>query len=290
MGTLHDRLEDLAATAPAGDGAPGDLWARGVRRGRARLAGTVAVLVAVVALVAATTVLVRTDRTEHLPADVPFEELHLPKVVNAPGTWSGDEGPDGPLAALGLALRTRPEGLSGKRRNNELFGVSAVNGTAAWIDLPGVDPDDHALIGWYALSPDGRWIGWSRHREPRRPGGTAPLLGWAVMDTTTREVRELADPAAPRLRFTASDLVFSGDSHYLLTSYETQDAPASRGHQFVAWDVEDGSRTVLEERGERWLPNVGSAPTGVVWSRGRTVHRTDPATGGRSSYSLPLCR
>ncbi len=287
MRTLHDRLEDLAAGAPAGDAAPGDLWARGIRRQRTRRVAAAAAMAAVVALVAGTTALVRTDAPGPLPADVPFEELRLPKVVHAPGTWSDAEGPDGPLAALGIALRTRPEGLSGERQHLEVFGVSAVHGRAAWLPLPRVDVEDRGLIGWFALSPDGRWIGWSRHREPRSPGGTASLLGWAVMDTTTREIRELAVPAVPRLRDTATDLAFSGDSRYLLTSYETRDAPRTRGHQFVAWDVEDGSPTVLEEPGMYWLPNLGSAPTGVVWARGRTVHRADPATSARSSYPLP---
>lgn len=219
--------------------------------------------------------------------DLSSESLHLPQAVNAPGAWSDDVGPDGPLAVLGLALRTEPEGVNGERELVELYGVSAVDGRAAWIDLPGIEVEDRGLVGWFALSPDGRWIGWSRHRAPHRPGGAAPMLGWAVMDTTTREVRTLADPSAARLRDTMSDLVFSGDSRYLLTSYATPEAPGKRGHQFVAWDVENGTRTVLEEPGHYWLPSIGSAPTGVVWSRGRNVTRADPGTGGRSALSLP---
>lgn len=287
MSTQGDCVEDSAAAVPVGEAAPGEQRPRGGRRDSSSRAATVAVVVAAVALVVGATALLRTVPSEPLPADVPSEALHLPKVVNAPGTWSDDEGPTGPLAALGLALRTKPEGLTGERQQLQLFGVSAVDGRAAWINLPGVDVEDQALVGWFALSPDGRWIGWSRQQKPRRPGGTAPLLGWAVMDTTTRRVRELADHAARRLRETASDLVFTGDSRYLLTSYETPDAPRTRGHQFVAWDIKDGTPTVLEKPGHYWLPNSGSAPNGVVWSRGRTIYRENPATGERSSYSLP---
>ena len=287
MNRLHDRLEDLAAAAPRGEAAPGELWSRGVRRKRARRAAAAAALVAVVALVAGTAALVRTDQREPLPADVPFEDLHLPEVVNTPGTWSDEEGPDGPLAALGLALRTRPEGLTGERQSLELFGVSAVDGRASWIDLPGVEVEDLSFVGWFALSPDGRWIAWSRHEEPLRFDSAAPLLGWAAMDTTTGQVRTFADPDAGQLRETASELAFSGDSRYLLASYELPEAPAKRGHQFVAWDVADETRTVLEEPGAYWLPDLGSAPTGVTWSRGSTVHRADPETGERSSYALP---
>lgn len=240
----------------------------------------------VVALVAAATALLRTSETDPAAA-VPFEELHLPKAVNTPGTWSDAEGPDGPLAALGIATRRAPEGLTGERQWLQLFGVSAVDGHATWVTLPGVDEGERGLVDGFALSPDGRWIAWSRREEPRRPDQPGTLQGWAVMDTTTRKVRRFADADAQPLRETVLQLAFSGDSKYLLTSYETPDAPPTRGHRFVAWDVENGTPTVLEEPGRYWLPNIGSAPSGVVWSRGRTVHRVHPSTGRRSSHSLP---
>jgi hypothetical protein len=248
---------------------------------------SVAAVAAAVALVLGATTLLRIAPSEPLPADVPFQALHLPTVVSTPGTWSDDEGPTGPLAAVGLAIRTEPAGLTGERQRLQMFGVSAVDGRSAWIDLPGVRTKDEALVSWFALSPDGRWIGWARHKKARRAGVTGRLLGWAVMDTTTRRVRELADPDAHQLRDTMSDLVFSGDSRYLLTSYETPDAPRTRGHRFVAWDVDDGTPTVLEEPGHYWLASPGSAPTGVVWDRGSMVYRADPATGERSTYALP---
>ena len=62
--------------------------------------------------------------------------------------------------------------MSGERQSLEVFAVSAVDGHAAWIDLPGIAVEDSDVVGRFALSPDGRWIGWSRHREARRPGGT----------------------------------------------------------------------------------------------------------------------
>lgn len=287
MSSLEDRLDDLAGDAPYDGVPPADLWDRGVRRARARRAGALASVVAVVALVAGATTLGRTGPPEPLPAEVPFERLHLPATVNTPGTWSDEEGPAGPLAALGIALRTRPQGLLDERQSVAIFGVSAVDGQARWVDPPGVDVDAESLVGWYALSPDGRWLGWSRHGTTRRDGTVGPLVGWAVMDTVTEEVRNLSDPTVPRPGETMADLTFSGDSRYLVTSYEAPDAPATGGHQLVAFDVGTGAPTVLEEPGERWLPNPGSAPTGVVWSRGRRVHRADPATGARATYPLP---
>jgi hypothetical protein len=276
---------DSTATVPVGGLAPGV----GPDRSRrlSRRAAVVAAAAAVVALAVGGPAVLKALRPAPPPADSPSEALHLPTVVNAPGTWSDDEGPDGPLAALGIAMRTRPEGLTGERQQLQLFGVSAVDGRSAWVDLPGVHEEDEALVGWFALSPDGRWIGWARHEDDARSGMTGPLRGWAVMDTTTGKVRNLADPTSSRLRETASDLAFSGDSRYLLTSYEKSRAPRKSGHQFVAWDVQDGTATVLEEPGHYWLPNLGSAPTGVVWARGTTVFREDPGTGAASTYSLP---
>ncbi len=130
----------------------------------------------------------------------------------------------------------------------------------------------------------GRLVAAEATTAPRRHRHAAGLVGDGHHDP---EVHDLAVPGHPRPRETAADLGFSGDSRSLLTSYETPEAPRTRGHRFVAWDVQDGTPTVLEEPGHYWLPEPGSAPTGVVWTRGHTVYREDPATGGRSSYALP---
>jgi hypothetical protein len=112
-----------------------------------------------------------------------------------------------------------------------------------------------------------------------------------VMDTTTGDVRELVDPASDsgRLRPVLSELQFSGDSRYLLTSYALPGERSRdlRSDQFVAWDVESATPSVLEEPGDYWLPNLGSARSGVVWSRGKEVFRADPVTGARTSVRLP---
>jgi hypothetical protein len=257
------------------------------RRYVTRTAGVLAVIVCVVALVVGVTAALPTAWSEPIPVAGRSAGLHLPRIVNAPGAWSDDESPQGPLAAIALATRNKTEGLTGRREQFQLFGVSAADGHSAWINLPGVDAEDRDLVGWFALSPDGRWIGWSQERAPRRPGGNVRLLGWAVMDTTTGKVRRVADPAHRRLRETVADLAFSADSQYLLTSYETPHAPRRRGHQFVAWDVHDGTPTVLEKPGHYWLPNLGSAPASVVWSRRGIVYRDNLATGQRSSYAVP---
>jgi hypothetical protein len=219
---------------------------------------------------------------------LPLEERRLPEVVNAPGTWSTEEGVHGPVAALGLAMRTRTKGVFGARESIALFAVSAADGSASWIRLPGFDLQRWGFVGGFAVSPDGRWLGWVR---PGRSDGSARVAGWSVMDTTTGRIRRLEDPAFSSVRGTMADLAFSGDSRYLLTSYETPDRPnvsRSRAHQLVAWDVRDGTPTVVEEPGHYWLPNLGSAPSGVVWARGHEVFRADPVTGAApTSVTLP---
>lgn len=233
-------------------------------------------------------------------------EARLPTVVNAPGSWSDDEGTRGPVAAVGIAARNRPRGVFDAVRSYEFFTVSATDGLGSWLQprdsLPAAVGETSAL----ALSPDGRWIAWTND-VPAQPAAAPPfgspfeldggggrwegwLDGWSVMDTGTGDVRELVDPDFSRVRDVMSELVFSADSRYLVTSYappRREGAHRTRGHQLVAWDVEEGTHVVLEEPGEHPLPHIGSAPSGVVWSRGQEVFRADPATGERVTVTLP---
>lgn len=217
-------------------------------------------------------------------------EPALPTVVNAPGAWSSEEDVRGPLAAIGLAFRTTPSGVFDEMESLEMFSVSALDGRAAWLRLP--DLDIHRPAGdAFALSPDGRHVAWARN-APWGLGLRGRWVdGFALMDTTTGELRELVDPASPSGMLWAGldELRFSGDSRYLLTSYALPgERPRhARSDQFVAWDVESGTPTVLEEPGEYWLPNLGSAPSGVVWARDEVVRRVDPATGERTTVELP---
>lgn len=210
-------------------------------------------------------------------------ERRLPTVVNAPGAWSSDVNRPGPVAAVGLAQRTLPVGIRDERVELTHFATSALDGSSSWLDLPGHDLERSGFLGSVAVSPDGRWLGWVRYAK-----GQA-VKGWSVRDTTTGRVRTLDVEGHDRLRPTMSELAFSGDSRYLLTSFETPDTPrhGRRNHQFVAWSVADGTPTVLEEPGFYWLPNLGHASRGVVWSRGHQVFRHDPETGRHSAITLP---
>ena len=207
----------------------------------------------------------------------------LPAVVNAPGTWSDHEGASGPVAAVGLADRTVPVGIFDERKALSYFATSALDGSSSWLDLPGFALDRWGFVGGVAVSPNGRWLGWVRTAKRRS------IAGWSVLDTSTGRVRELEVEGRDRVRGTLSDLAFSGDSRYLLTSFETLAPPkhGARGHQFVAWGVTNGTAHVLEKPGHYWLPSLGYAEKGVVWSRNHEVFRADPKTGHSTSVTLP---
>ena len=207
----------------------------------------------------------------------------LPAVVNAPGTWSDDEDVSGPVAAVGLADRTVPVGSFDERETLSYFATSALDGRSRWLDLPGFDLEHWGLVGGVAVSPDGRWLGWVRTATRQA------IAGWSVLDTSTGRVRKLDVKGRDRLRPTTSELAFSGDSRYLLTSFETLDQPedGARGHQFVAWRVQDGTAHVLEKPGHYWLPELGYAERGVVWSRKHEVFRAVPGTRHLTTVRLP---
>ncbi len=216
-------------------------------------------------------------------------EPALPTAVNAPGAWSSDEDVRGPLAAIGLAFRTTPSGVFDEMESLEMFSVSALDGRATWLHLPDLDIG-RAAGDAFALSPDGRHVAWARNAPSGLGLRGRWVDGFALMDTTTGEVRELVDPASPSGTLWAGldEVRFSGDSRHLLTSYALPgERPRhARSDQLVAWDVESGTPTVLEEPGEYWLPSPGSAPSGVVWARDGVVLREDPATGGRTTVDL----
>ncbi|GAB3658434.1 hypothetical protein GCM10027596_14780 [Nocardioides korecus] len=213
----------------------------------------------------------------------------LPRVVDAPGTWSKNAPLRGPVAAIGIALRTRPVGLRGRREQPAAYATSARDGRSVWVHLPGYSVEQSGLEGGTAVSPDGRWLGWRRVRSSGGAVERERAEGWSVMDTSTGRVRRIDVPDGSAFSPVA-DLAFSGDSRYLLTTFEPPERVGDRGlrghHAFVAWDVRDGSSHVLEQPGHYFLPDLGSAPSGVVWSRGRQVFREDPATGARSVTTL----
>ena len=233
--------------------------------------------------------LVAGDRTHRpLPADVPFGELHLPRTVHAPDPWApGTEetGPPGPLAVLAADDRERLDGLRATTVMS-WYGVSAVDGAVHWLDLPSSQGTPGRWPGSAALSPDGRVIAYSRFSDEEQ----SHLVGWTVYDTTTGETLDL-DPARgfeirpDTLIGDMMDLAFSGDSHYLVTFAGSRATPSTK--QLVAWDVETGEPSLAERTTAYWQPNLGLAPSGVLWTRNKTAYLFHPDTGETSLRQEP---
>ncbi|RJS47077.1 hypothetical protein [Nocardioides cavernaquae] len=293
---LHAQLADLAGDAPAPlHGGAGELWAAGKRRQRRRTAaGVLAASALVVVLVVGVGIVGGVVRgvADPQPVVTPPRALHLPDHIYPPAPWSdgtSDDGEIGPLAAIAGGKRLRATGWNGQVETQSLFGVSAVDGTQRFLDF-GLDtsfrpPWDGPTT---ALSPDGRSVAFVLEKESANGPDATVAVGWAVYDTVSGKLRKFMDPATPEVATGLSDLSFTSDSRYLVTVYGPADQAAdNHADSLVLWDVESGERIVAEPAGKYWVPNVGSAPEGLVWARKRDVHWFNPATGDHSSFRLP---
>lgn len=278
---LRARLRDLADDAPHAGLSGDDLWRTGVRRQRLRRAATVTVAAAAVAVVVALTSVVRFPNA--LPPVQGPAELGIPRVVLPPDPWSEATTTPGPLAAISVANRTEAQGLTGSRDRLQLFGVSAVDGVARFLDVPGaqvnIDP------GTVAISPDGTQLGVVRRV---RAQGKVAIRGWDVLDTNTGELTSLRVPDVTKLGGPLGyEIAFSGDGRYLLTSFSVEGSGDTRDNSLVAWDVATGEQYVAEGTGHYWIPGRATGPSGVVWTRQRDVLTFDPAIGDRSTTTVP---
>lgn len=281
---LGDRLADLADDAPRTLPADG-LWQRGRRRQRVRqAAATAAGVLATAGGLFAVQVLPGEHTATPILSDV---RGHLPDQVYPPSEWSTPaEEPFGPLAVLDGAM------TAGENGGFRLFGISASDGRSAFLDLPSVGPIMPGVSA--ALSPDGRKVAFVRHagQEPGSAGdgyADGRVAGWTVYDTVTGELTELSDPMSPVIEDgDFLELGFSGDSRYLLTNYSRTQPATSESDELVAWDVETGERLLMEGPGHYLLPNLGSAPRGVVWARDHTVLRIIPGGPVRDQRSVRL--
>jgi hypothetical protein len=156
MDTLHDRLAELAEDAPTGGVPAAELWARGKRAHRVRVAG-MAAAVLVVGAVGTGIGVGLADRDHSDPA--PAEPVGIALPIEYP---AGEQLPSlgdtpGPLAAIWLT-----PGVGG----GALDAVGLVAGTGTFGTLPidvsrtYMDPD-----AYFALSPDGRRIAYHTPAE-----------------------------------------------------------------------------------------------------------------------------
>lgn len=283
---LGRRLHDLAVDAPPSLPAQG-LWDRGVRRHRTRrAAGIVGTFVVVAAIIGGFSLQTADDvRGDGAPPVVSSVEAgHLPRTIHEPSAWSkgtNDAGELGALSVLGASERKRPKGLAGMVAYEGMYGVSAVDGTVRFLDLPtSSNPDMPGMVSLSAsLSPDGRKVAFPRYDWTAGAINGRTLIGWTVYDAVTGRIVELADPAVPKMNDKVIQPAFSSDSRYLLTAYGPEGRYDNVSDSFVAWDVATGARFVVEAPGRYWEPSVGSGPKGIVWSRADKTYAFDPDTG-----------
>lgn len=205
-----DRLERLAAHAPAGGIDPDALWVRGRRRQRGQWAlvvvGCLALLVCVGGAVAAP-VLRLVDRPVAVAPD--SARRVLPDVFRTPGKWEpAFPAAPGPLVAVGRA----PRGGWG-RDTSSLWGVSALTGESRFLDLPdaastltaALDSTGTKLAYWISDGPAGAITADPEH--------FTVATGVAVLDLVTGEERRW--DAGTVHGFGAERLIWAGDVLWL---------------------------------------------------------------------------
>jgi hypothetical protein len=278
---LREAFRDLAESTDERAGSlPGegvhDLWAQGRRDRRRRIASSVLVACATLALVGAVVPLVG-ESLRSTPAPAAYDEatLAVPDRIWTPSSWAPEAGaddPPGPLALVGLAPRRSPWVVT---RSGAWFGVSAVDQTYRWLDLPGQATSEEAQA--VSLSPDGTRLAYALGGEPSEPDPQSDVVGVAVLDLVTGDVTERVHETRFGLR--NEQLVWSGDSRWLVTG-PAQYRKMRGGSDFAeveAWNPSTGALTVLEGLDD--FEDMGSAPTGVAtWLEGKLLE-VDPTTG-----------
>lgn len=280
---LREAFRDLAESADhvsAPRGAPAgthDLWRRGRRARRRRVASSVLVAGAVMALLGAVLPVVGGQlRTTPAPASYDETDLAVPDQIWAPSSWAptaDEEDPPGPLAMVASAPR---RGLWPFSREHQWFGVSAVDQSYSWLDLPGQAESERAV----ELSPDGLKVAYLLGGSPPGPRtevsdpGMASepqsdVVGLAVLDLVSGEVARHRVPTRFGLSVTATGvdtgLVWSQDSAWLVANYG-QYMRMMGGSRFPlteAWRPADGTvRTLLESPSD--VESLAAGPGGTV--------------------------
>jgi hypothetical protein len=278
---LREAFHDLAETADeAADAlpAPGarELWTRGRRARRRQIASSVVVAGAVLALVGVVVPTVA-DQLGSTPAPAAYDKatLAVPDRIWTPSSWAPEAGaddPPGPLALVGLAPRRSPWLVT---RSEGWFGVSAVDQTYRWLDLPGQATREGEQR--VSLSPDGTRLAYVLGGEPAEPNAQSDVVGFAVLDLVTGEVTERVHET--RFGLSNEQLVWSGDSQWLVTApaqYRRM-IGASDFAEVEAWNPSTGAVTPLGPLDT--YQGMGSSPTGVAAWLEDSLLGVDPTTG-----------
>ncbi|WP_416958332.1 hypothetical protein ACNKF0_11020 [Nocardioides sp. T5] len=281
---VAERLERLAAHAPAGVIEPDSVWTHGRRRQRGRLAAALAAVVAVGLLGTTATPLLleRVQRVE--PADS-AQPMVLPDVVRQPGSWeSAFPSVPGRLSAVGIGTRS---GLWSDR--NAFWGVSATTGESRFLDLP-----DALELGQVAVSHDGSrvayWIATTADADALGQAGESAMLadGVAVLDLETGE-RDVWTIESDHGLWTGG-LAWAGDVLWWSAgpAQAREDGALTARTRTHTWDLgTDEREDATSPAGRRVSANgVGDAPGGFV-EQGRSG-QVEVVIGDRDPRTLRL--
>lgn len=292
MTTLHDRLADLAASAPLEPaGAEGAaLWDRGRRLHRLRRTGTAVVAsAAVLALVGLGSMawLRSPSAVEPLPADSPGG---VPDRVYEASEWlPGTEGhPLGEVAAAFPSIRRGFVEVSRRgisldltgHRGNGIVGISATTGEYRFLDLPDyVAGLDDVRLSW-SLSPDGRHVAYF-YRDPGSGLEGAAASGIALYDTRTGAVRRSPVPSdlgivGRQWFWTADDTAVVGYDR--ITSASSSGTSTSSVVAPLVWDVDDAAAHELPRTVNSYAFE-GAGPGFVLMRTPDGTVQVDPRTG-----------
>ena len=263
---FRDLADDAGTAAP-----PEDLWRRGRRARRRRVASTVlvaGVVLGVVGLVLPG--LADPGRTADDPMSFADAGLAVPDRLWTPSrfapTSDGDD-PPGPLAVVGGVGADWSDGEEPPR----WFGVSAVDQGYRWLDLPGMSGEYPADV---ALSPDGRRLAYFLAGEPESAVRQSDVVGYAVYDTVTGEVARHRVPTEHGLSTVDRGLVWTADSSTVVVRYGqwARRKGSSAFARVEAWRPGRRPVPLLEPGKALDVSDLGPGPDGtVVGWRGRDL-------------------
>ena len=279
-----DRLERLAAGAPASGVDPDVLWARGRRRQRVRGLGALAAVL-VVGLLGATTTPLLLQQAQDVEVADSAGAMVLPDLLREPGGWEPVfPAAPGRLSAVGFGQRS-----SIWSTRAAWWGVSATTGESRFLELPGAaDAADAPMLsadGWRLAY----WATGDVSGEPLSMGAATgddvePVVGVAVLDLRTGERDAWTVDSEHGLA--TGGLAWAGDVLWWSAGPISRSGESGlMGRDIVArtWDVTTDERDVSPRAAGRVTASPsGDAPAGFVEQLGArrvvVVSDTRPST------------